>query len=930
MTGLPGLAWRQLRANLAVPLALAVLVLLVAFVVTAWPRVLADVDDRQVAYETDGVSVLRRDVIGVQLGQQPGLPAAPEPGTTGLEPDVEASLGGLLAGLEELRAAQPEPLRGILGEPRATVETPEVDIRPVEGGEIGRPRVSFKSDPYLTDHVELVDGAWPAEPPTADPFAARTPEGMTLTEEELAALQAEADALHARPVQVALSVDAAEVLQWDVGKEREAPGSERTLLLTGTFAPLDPDEDYWGHNPRSAAPYVVDDLNFGTSASAAAYVHPAWDLAPPLPMPMAEPSVRMWFGVDGGALTADAVPEALAQLRGFTAANQPLGESASAEPLSQRFGSELPEVLTRILAQQSVTSTVLAVVAAGPLGVTLAVFLLGARLLVSRCRSSLALLRARGGSGVQLRTMMAAEGLALALPAAAAGAALAIALVPGRTSTGDLALAGGVALVPAALLALATSPRGLREARADLGTSRARLRWVGEVVVLALAAVGVVLLGQRGIQPGDGDTDPLLAAVPLLLALATCVVVMRAYPWPVRALQGALGRRRGVTAFLGAARAVREPAGGLVPAVALVVGVSVALFSAVLGSTVSEGVQGTAWTAVGADLRLSGPVFDAETVGRITGVEGVAAAATVADAGTIGVTAGGQTHRVELVALDPEAFRAVQADAVGIDELPTGLGPVTGDRLPAVLSTSLGAGPGADGVSASIGGSTPLDVVGVMEDVAGAGAAADFVVVDHATAEELTGQVLRPRVLLLAVEAGADPGQVLERVRAIEPDALAENPSADAQNFLASPMAGGMSAALGTAVVLSVLLVLVAVVLTQLMGAPQRARLLAVLRTLGLHRRQGQGIVAWELAPLAVVSVVAGAALGIAVPWVMLGAMDVTALTGGDRQPDLVLDPLVLAAVLGGLLLVAAVAVGVSTMMSRRADLATQLRTGEG
>ncbi|MEE6295824.1 FtsX-like permease family protein [Georgenia wangjunii] len=930
MTGLPGLAWRQLRANRAVPLALAVLVLLVSFVVTAWPRVLADVDDRQVAHEIDGVSVLRRDVISVQLGQWP-VPAPPEPGTTDLAPDVEASVGGLFAGLSELRAAQPLPFRAVLGEPRATVESAEVAIRPVEGGDIGRPAVSFKSDPYLTDHVDLAAGEWPAEPPTADPLAGLTEaEYRALSEEELAALLAEAEALLARPVEVALSVDAAEVLQWDVGAEREVPGSERTILLTGTFTALDPDEDYWGHNPRSAAPYVVDDLNLGTSASAAAYVHPAWDLTAPLPMPMAAPSVRVWFGVDGGALTSDDVPQALAQLRGFTAANQALGESVLGEPVSLSFGSELPEVLLRILAQQSVTSTVLAVVAAGPLGVTLAVFLLGARLLVSRRRSSLALLRARGGSGAQLRTMMAAEGLALALPAAAAGAALAVWLVPGRTTPGDLVIAGGVALVPAALLALTTSPRGLREARADLGTSRARLRWVGEVIVLALAAVGVVLLGQRGIAPGDGEADPLLAAVPLLLALATCVVVLRLYPWPVRALQGALRRRRGVTAFLGAARAVREPAGGMVPAVALVVGVSVALFSAVLSSTVSVGVQGTAWTAVGADLRLSGPVFDAETVARIAAVEGVAAAAAVADAGTIGVSAGGQTHRVELVTLEAEALRAVQADAVGIDELPDGLGGMEGDRLPAVLSRSLGAGPGADGVSATIGGSTPLDVVGVMDDVAGAGAAADFVVVDHAAAEELTGQTLRPRVLLLAVGDGADPAHVLERVREIEPDALAENPSAGAQNFLASPMASGMSAALGAAVVLSVLLVLVAVVLTQMMGAPQRARLLAVLRTLGLDRRQGQGIVAWELAPLAVVSVVAGAALGIVVPWVVLGAMDVTALTGGDRQPDLVLDPLVLAAVLGGLLLVAAAAVGVSTMMSRRADLATQLRMGEG
>src|SRR5699024_9181854 len=106
------------------------------------------------------------------------------------------------------------------------------------------------------------------------------------------------------------------VLQWEVGEERGVPGSERALLLTGVFTATDPGADFWGHNPRSAAPYVVDDLNLGTSALASAYVHPAWDLAPPLPMPMSEPDIRMWFPVDPAALAADDVPEALAQLRG--------------------------------------------------------------------------------------------------------------------------------------------------------------------------------------------------------------------------------------------------------------------------------------------------------------------------------------------------------------------------------------------------------------------------------------------------------------------------------------------------------------------------------------------------------------------------------------------------------------------------------------
>src|SRR5690606_2634702 len=163
----------------------------------------------------------------------------------------------------------------------------------------------------------------------------------------------------------------------------------------------------------------------------------------------------------------------------------------------------------------------------------------------------------------------------------------------------------------------------------------------------------------------------------------------------------------------------------------------------------------------------------------------------------------------------------------------------------------------------------------------------------------------------------------------VEPVALAQNPAGDASNFLASPMAGGMNAALGVAVVLSLVLVVVAVVMTQLMGAPARARLLAVLRTLGLDRRQARGIVAWELAPLAVVSAAAGGLLGVLVPGVVLGGMDLRALTGGEEQPARVVDPLVVVGVLGGVLLVAALAVLVSTVLSSRADVAGELRMGE-
>lgn len=928
MTGLLTLARRQALAHRAVPVALILLVLLVAGVVTAWPRLLAGVDDRQTTHEISGASPLARDVVAVLPDRRPEL-AAPEPGTTPFEPAVEENLGGVLAALEELRAAQPEPLRSMLGDPQFWVETVPFSVQPPPDPLMGTQNLTLKQDPQLADHVELVAGRWPEPPTPVDPYAG-------LTEQQRLALSLDEDtALVAAAIEasgaleVALSAPAANILQWEVGTERRVIGNTVPLLLTGTFEATDPDAGFWAHNPSSAEPHVVDDLNLGTSATAAAYVHPAWDGTFPPQFPVGSFRSRLWYPLQVGALSAQDVAAAATQLTRFTAP-QELGTTAAdlgtGPGPEVRFATELGEVLQRIQQQQAVTSTVLSIVAAGPLGVTLAVFLLAARLLVTRRRSALALLAARGGSGRQLRSMLALEGLVLALPAAAVGAALAVLLLPGRTAPSDLVLTGLVALVPAATLAATPLPGGLRGTRTDLGTRRSRRRWIAEVALLAVTAAALVLLLQRGVVPGTGETDVLLTAVPLLLAAATCVVVMRVYPLPVRALAGVFRRRRGVTAFLGSARAVRDPAGGLTPAVALVIGVSVAMFSAVLSSTIDTGVQTTAWREVGADIRLTGPVFDAEHTAEIAAVPGVAAVAAVGDAGTVPVSG----ERVDVTVVDPDAVRAVQADAVGIDRLPDALAGGS-DAVPAVLSAAaaaaLGAGEG-DTLEAAVGSGLTLEVVGVMDRLAGA-AGGGGVVVPQDAFTAATGRTVLPRTLLVAVADGADTSAVLDRIREVEPVARAQHPAGDASNFLASPMAGGMNAALTVAVVLSLVLVVVAVVMTQLMGAPARVRLLAVLRTLGVDRRQARGIVAWELAPLAVVSVAAGAVLGVLVPWVVLGGMDLRALTGGEEQPALVVDPLVVGGVLGGVLAVTALAVLVATATSSRADLAGELRIGE-
>ncbi|MBD8078134.1 FtsX-like permease family protein [Cellulosimicrobium arenosum] len=908
---------RQFAAHRSVSIALAVVVAVVALVVTAWPRAVAATNADQVAYELADSTPQQRDVIAV-TPSGPDLGPAEPPGSTTLGPEAEATWGAFEQGLVRLRDDQLEPLRSVLGPPAYTVEDDPRDLPRVPGNDVRFPSGVIKVDPHLAEHVTLVDGAWPAQ---ADGLS-EAEDGTEIVDETGAVR-----VVGKQVIDVATSAEAAEVLGWPVGDVR-AMDDVTSVRLAGTFEAVDPEGDYWAHNPYSAAPSVDEDLNMGTSVRTALYVHPASVER----MLWLSPSTRVWYPVSGDDVGADDVAPLLAQLRGFTSVPHTVvpGGSFQLAP-----ASELTEVLTTLLAQQRSSAAILAVLAVGPLGVTVAVLLLGAQLVVSRRRASLALLGARGASGAQLRGLMAAEGLALGLPAAAVGALAAVLAVPVSAGGGEVGASTFVpalctALAPALLFALTTSPRGLRGERADLGSRRSRLATLAGLLVVVAATVSVVLLLQRGVLvgPDSGGVDPLLAAAPLLLALATALVVVRLAPWPVRALERVLRRRRDLVPFLGAARAVRDPAAGAVPALALVVGVSIALASGVLSTTVRDGVESLAWQEAGADLRVDGPVLDDDLVAELDAIEGVDAVATVADAGSVLLRGGASGERVRLVAVDAVALAAVQSDTPGARPLPAGLGTATG-ALPVLVSAGTGVATGDQGVTVAAEDSADVEVLGTVTDSPGIRSPGTFVVVDRALAQDELGVSVHPRLALLAVDDGADETAVRAEIARILPTSAVTSPHEIAAETLESPLAAGTDRAFVVAVALSGLLSAVAVVLTLMIGAPARTRLLAVLRTLGLDRRRTPGLVAWEIGPWALASLVVGAVLGLAIPALVLAAVDLTPFTGGDAQPALALDPVLLGMVVVGLVLVVAGAVGVATLVSRRGDPATALRIDE-
>ena len=669
LSGLGLLARRRLRTSWGATATLGVVAFLAAGVLSTAPRAVATMHADQVTYETANASGPARDVISV-VGGVPGEPERQFYGPVESGAPAEPDWAPFLASLAKVRTETPDPLRSVMGapdftSPRQTRRTPTRCRAP----SWPRPRSSCGPPPTWRSTVSSWRDAGPPRraPPRFD------------DDEQFPGHPAQ----QAPPFEVAVSRAVADEYGWELGGRygnRSATGAvalgERypAVVVTGIFETGDPDADYWLHHSLGARASVIADPNRGLLGTATAYVDPA--MITPLTLGLAE--TRVWYPVNADGVTAADVPVLLSQINGQSAKTFPITTGPDdPAPMELRPSSRLSEILESLLAQRTGVDAIVAVLAVGPLGAAMAVLALGARLVIDRRRPALSLLRARGASGTQLRLLMGGEGLVVGLGSAMVGFAAGLALSAGTgmdapVTVSQVALALAAGLAPAAALALAASPSGLRTTRADLAPrSRSRVRWVLEVLVVAGAALATWLLLSRGVVAGSGagsGVDPLVAAAPLLVSLALTLLAVRAYPWIALAVERVLAPRRDLVPFLGAARATRDPAGGPVPAVALVLAVAVAATSAVLYSTVSGGVVREAWRATGADLRISGPVVDEPAAEQIAALDGVEVVVPVGEVGDGVLQSAGASPRAEVYTADAAALATAQADVAGAPE----------------------------------------------------------------------------------------------------------------------------------------------------------------------------------------------------------------------------------------------------------------------
>lgn len=871
--GALGLLQRHLSTGARASVLVALLVGVTVAGVALAPRALARLGDRELRHALETTSATQLDLAGVG---QPGAKAYAQ----GLDgPYAHAALV-----IGNIRQALPLPLQDLVGDPRWLVRTPAVGATAPPGQDVDL-HVRLGIDLSWQELVRPVEGELP---PTYDGHG---------------------------PIGIAVPRALAERAGLHVGDR--LPAEPGKLRVTAIVDVVDPGDGYAAHAGDLVTPTVTapPSPDFPPTVTGTVLIEP--DSARALEELLATGTITGWLPVDGSQVSYTEADALVPQARRLASTPVDLPEGGR---LSLRTG--LADVVEQTSDRIDSTYALFALAFSGLAGVLGAVFALGVQTIVARRRPALALASARGAGEVQVRGVMVLEGVLIALPVSAVVIGVVSSLVPAAVGPGGRALPWVVAALVPVLFAVLTSTRALREPRQDLQVrTRSRIRWVLEVGVTALAVLSLLALDRRGVVESSRAVgiDPLVVAAPILLVTAVCAAALRIYPWPLSLLQRSLRSRRGPVAVLGAARAVRQPALGFAAALALVVGLAVVTFSAVMASTIRSGLEHSAREAVGADVRLSASRFDegdVDAVRRLSGVDEVV---------RLSVRAGvelelGRTAHVDVVVTDTDALHAVRPDLPSLTDDP---------GLPLLLGSEREEHTGEvtlDGRAAELTDVVARELLPGLDN--------RWVLADESALPPGAARGERERQeLLVAVDPGADAADVAGRAAAIVGRTGVAVDVADVADQLelarSSPLVGGLQPALLVAALVALLLTLVTVVLASLAAARARQQLIGVLRILGMSRRQLRGVVAWELGPIAVVAVVVGTAVGLVLPHVVTDALDLRPFVGGRTPPAPVVEPALVLAGVGAFVAVVVVAGLVAVAVGRRVAPAATVKMGE-
>jgi putative ABC transport system permease protein len=712
----------------------------------------------------------------------------------------------------------------------------------------------------------------------------------------------------------------------DIAIISDTDGPVAAVRVDGIFEPVDPGSSYWALDRRPLAvslqtrdPEAPPDV-FATGVIAPE-AYDEWRAT------FGDHIEYLWrFEPDPNkvvASEADAVARGLDEYSSLIAATKASG-------MQVQLRSGLDSLMRDFGHQLRTAKAVMGVAVAGLLAVALLVLALAAQLLAEHRREALDLVRARGSSLAQLIGLVLAETAVVVVPATVLGyfaAGLAISRLTAASLWLTALVAVGALGLSAALAAYQHRRAGRMERRDLIRIRPSRRRVIVESLIVVLAVIGVVLLHRRGLttEASGRGVDPFLLAVPVLVGLAAGLLALRVYPYLLGLLSGMAGRWRSAVPFLGVARASRETLTSTLPLVAVLLGLGLGVFGSVVDQGLAQAQQDRAWREVGADAQVRHAGIqpaEIDKIRRLHGVTGVVPAVIEDDA----VLTGDQSEPVVAVAIDLAAYRALVAGSPlappGGDQNET-----TSDLSPVLVSPRL------EAISANRSTQLDWNTLGITEEVTVDGTIDAFPTLEDAPALTVVPyqsfvtryQAPQTNTLFLA-GAGIDPTDIKAILGS---DAFVTTREGRFTEIRDAPLAKGVRTVFAVGVAALGVFCGLAILLALVVGADNRARAIAYLRTLGLSRGQARGLVLLEVGPLVVAAMLGGLVLGMILPHVVGPAVDFRPYTGGEKVSSYPLDPVALGVIFGGLALLAAAAILVDAALSRHRGLGAALRVGD-
>ncbi|MGW7413207.1 FtsX-like permease family protein [Streptomyces sp. NPDC054863] len=913
----------RLRAAPGAAVALGVLVLITAFLASAFPRALDRAQDTGLRHEIGSAPAAQRVLQAV--GGPGDMAAPPEARGESLSPAVLSDV------LDQLVEAPAKPLRVTRAGSAYGVRTSQ----PLASPDRSLPRLSDAKPEFivtarsaLAEHSRFVEGRAP----------------LHRNKPVTAVLDLEAAVSTATARTLRLKVGS--VVHLGAKETGVTIGNSARVRITGIFAPRAPESTYWSVEPLLHRPAIQvtksepDDSHWLSALLLAPDAGGALFSLDP------EPETFWEIPTHTDRLTArDAQP--------LISAVASLESGPAATALRERLGrplmvtTDLEKLVASFEATRTAVVPVVAVAAFGVGTVAAVVLLMTGALAGARRSAELALVRARGGSVRGLVRRLWTELAVVVVPAAALGWLASLLLLPDARPTPPALAAAAVALLASAGLPLRAALTHLRPSvhgeRADVVRAKpSRRRTVAELTFVVLMAGAVVALRRRGT---DGGVDQLVSAAPVLVGMVASFVLVRLYPLPLRMVARPMALRRGAVGFLSAARAGRSPAAATLPLLALLLALTTAAFGGSVLAGVADSRDRAATAQVGADARLQNDRagFDARTLAAVREVPGVREVSAVGVDTMITLPDG--KSEVSLVAVDPDSYARLAR------------GTESGGFAPSALNASADSGKDSKGSRDSKGKVFPVLASPETAARLGNGPAialrsaryGDFTTRVAGTVKStpalregefmLISTAALPRykpssLLLTGIDASALDREALQSAAGAgtQVHLWAEERS----KFTSRPFQQGAERIYATAVAAGAGFAVLAVLLSLLQASPERKALLARLRTMGLTRGQGRRLLVFESLPQALLAACGGALVGWAAVQLLAPDIDlgVLALAAKAQIPGSV--PVLLRTDAWSLLVpalaVVCIAAGVAAIQawwSTRVTTTTELRAGD-